>query len=138
MRHALPRVDEIIKIVSERLGVTESVAREAIKVLLEFARKRAAGTRLEKLLMEMPGVSALLGKSPSPEGGVLSGLASLAGGPVGDAAKAFFDLQSAGLKSAQIGPFIQTFLDKAREVAGPETVEEILKQVPALRALVKS
>jgi hypothetical protein len=130
-------VDEIIKLVSERLGVSELVARDAIKVLLEFARKRAAGTRLEKLLMEIPGVSSLLAQT-SPSGGRgLSGLGSLVGGPVGDAAKAFFDLQSAGLKSAQIGPFIRTFVEKAREVVGPETVEEILKQIPALRSLVK-
>ena len=51
-------MDEIIKLVSERLGVSEAVARDAIKVLLEFVRKRAAGTRLEKLLMEIPGVSS--------------------------------------------------------------------------------
>jgi hypothetical protein len=131
------KVDEIIKRVSERLGVSESVAREAIKVLLEFARKRAAGTRLEKLLMEIPGVRSLLAQtSPSGSRG-LSGLGSLVGGPVGDAAKAFFDLQSAGLKSDQIGPFVRTFVEKAREVFGPETVEEILTQIPALRAVVK-
>jgi hypothetical protein len=64
-------------------------------------------------------------------------LGSFVGGPVGDAAKAFFDLQSAGLSSAQIGPFVRAFLEKAREVVGPETVEEILKQIPALKALVK-
>ena len=56
-------MDEIIKVVSERLGVSESVARDAIKVLLEFARKRAAGTKLEKLLMEMPGVALAVGKN---------------------------------------------------------------------------
>jgi hypothetical protein len=131
-------VDQIIQIVSERLGVSESVAREATKVLLEFARKRAAGTRLEKLLMEIPGLSSLLAEPASAGGGLLFGLGSVVGGPVGDAAKAFFDLQSAGLRSAQIGPFVQMFLEKAREITGPETVEEILKQSPALRALVKS
>jgi hypothetical protein len=130
-------VDEIIKLVSERLGVSEAVARDAIKVLLEFVRKRAAGTRLEKLLMEIPGVSSLLGQTSSSAGRGLSGLGSLVGGPVGDAAKAFFDLQSAGLKSDQIGPFVRTFVEKAREVIGPETVEEILKQIPALSSLVK-
>jgi hypothetical protein len=130
-------MDQIIKFVSERLSVSESVARDAIKVLLEFARKRAAGTHLEKLLMEIPGVRALLGDTPSSAGGGLSGLGSFVGGPVGDAAKAFFDLQSAGLSSAQIGPFVRTFLEKTREVVGPETVEEILKQIPALRSLVK-
>lgn len=131
-------VEQIIKILSERVGVSESVAREAIKVLLEFARRRTAGTKFEELLMEIPGASSLLAETPSAPGSLLSDLGSLMGGPVGDAAKAFFDLQSAGLQSAQIGPFVQAFLEKAREIAGPETIDEILKQVPALRALVKS
>jgi hypothetical protein len=71
--------------------------------------------------------------TPSDGGGLLSSF----GGPVGDAAKAFSDLQSAGLQSDQIGPFVQAFLEKSREIAGPETVDEFFKQVPLLKALVK-
>jgi hypothetical protein len=126
-------VDQIIKAISDRLGISESVAREAIKVLLEFVRKRTVGTKFEKLLVEVPGASALLAETPSDGGGLLSSL----GRPVGDAAKAFSDLQSAGLQSAQIGPFVQAFLEKSREIAAPETVDEFFKQVPLLKALVK-
>ena len=131
-------MDEVIKVISERLGVSESVAREAIKVLLEFARKRAAGTKLEKLLMEMPGVASLLGKETPAEASRYSEVRALVGGSIADITKAFFDLRSAGLQSSQIRPFLQTFLEKAREIAGPETVEEILRQIPALKALLKS
>ena len=131
-------MDEIIKVVSQRLGVSESVAREAIKVLLEFARKRTAGTKLEKLLMEMPGVTSLLGATTSAEAGRSSEVGALVAGSIADIAKAFFDLRSVGLRSSQIRPFIQTFLEKAREIVGPETIEEILRQVPALKAFLKS
>ncbi len=131
-------MDEIIKVVSQRLGVSESVAREAIKVLLEFARKRTAGTKLEKLLMEMPGVASLLGRTTSAEAGRSPEVGSLVAGSIADIAKAFFDLRSVGLRSSQIRPFIQTFLEKAREIAGPETIEEILRQIPALKAFLKS
>ncbi len=131
-------MDEIIKVVSQRLGVSESVAREAIKVLLQFARQRATGTKLEKLLMEIPGVSSLLAETTSAKGARSSDVRSLVGGSLGDIAKAFFDLQSAGLRSSEIRPFVQTFLEKAREIAGPETIEEILQQVPALKAFLKS
>ena len=58
-------VDQIIKAISERLGISESVAREAIKVLLEFVRKRIAGTQFEKILAEVPGASALLAETPT-------------------------------------------------------------------------
>jgi hypothetical protein len=126
-------LDEIIKVVSERLGVPESVAREAIKVLLEFARKRSAGTKLEKLLMEMPGVSSLLGETTSLPGGRHSEVGALVAGSVADIAKAFFDLRAAGLRSSQIRPFFE----KAREIAGPETIEEIPRQVLALKTFLK-
>ena len=131
-------MDEIIKVVSERLGVPESVARDAIKVLLEFARKRAGGTKLEKLLMEMPGVSSLLGTTTPAEAGRSSEVGALVAGSLADLAKAFFALRSVGLRSSQIRPFVETFLEKAREIAGPETIEEILRQIPALKAFLKS
>ena len=130
-------VDQIIKAISDRLGTSESVVREAIKVLLEFVRKRTVGTKFEKILAEVPGASALLAETPTltlSDGG---GLFFSLGGPVGEAAKAFSDLQSAGLQSAQIGPFVQAFLEKSREIAGPEMVDEFFKQVPLLKALVK-
>ena len=131
-------MDEIIKVVSERLGVSESVARDAIKVVLEFARKRASGTKLEKLLMQMPGVSSLLGETTPAGGRRYPEVEALVAGSIADIAKAFFDLRSAGLRSSQIRPFVQIFLEKAREITGPETVEEILRQVPALKAFLKS
>jgi len=130
-------VDQIIKAISDRLGTSESVAREAIKVLLEFVRKRTVGTKFEKILAEVPGASALLAETPTMTPSDGGGLLSSLGGPVGDATKAFSDLQSAGLQSAQIGPFVQAFLEKSREIAGPETVDEFFKQVPLLKALVK-
>jgi hypothetical protein len=130
-------VDQIIKAISARLGISESVAREAIKVLLEFVRKRTVGTKFEKILAEVPGASALLAETPTVTPSDAGGLLCSLGGPIGDAAKAFSDLQSAGLHSDQISPFVQAFLEKSREIAGPETVDEFFKQVPLLKALVK-
>ena len=131
-------VDEIINVISERLGISKPVVREGIKVLLEFARKRIAGPKFEKIMAEIPGARALLAEiptvTPSDAGGLLSSL----GGSVGAAAKVFSRLQSAGLQSAQIGPFVEAFLEKSREIAGPEIVDEFFKQVPMLKALVKS
>lgn len=130
-------LDHIIQAISQRLSLSESVVREAIKVLLEFARKRMTGTRFEKILAEIPGVSALLAEMPSPAPS-RGGLFSSFGDTVGDAAKVFSALQSAGLQSSQITPFLRTFVEKAREIVGPETVEEFLRQVPILKTIVKS
>ena len=130
-------MDQIIKVIGERLGLSESVVREAIKVLLAFIQKRTAGTKLEKIIAEIPGASALLAEIPAMNLSDGAGLFSRLAGPLEDAARALSGLRSAGLETNQIGPFIRTFLEKSREIAGPEVVEEFLKQVPVLRSLVK-
>jgi hypothetical protein len=130
-------VDQIIKIISERLGLSESVVREAIKVLLAFVRKRTSGTKFEKMIAEIPGASALLAEIPAANLSDSAGLFSRFAGPLEDAAGALSGLRSAGLQTDQIGPFIQAFLEKSREIAGPEVVEEFLKQVPVLKGLIK-
>jgi hypothetical protein len=82
--------------------------------------------------------SALLAEISNVTPAGSRGLLSSLGGSVGDAAKVFSGLQSAGLQSAQIGPFVQVFLEKSREIAGPEIVDEFVKRVPMLKAFVKS
>jgi hypothetical protein len=54
-----------LKPISERLGTSKSVAREAIKVLLEFVGKRTVGTKIEKILAEVPGANALRAETPT-------------------------------------------------------------------------
>ncbi len=134
-------MEQIIKFISEKIGVSESVVREAVKVLLQFAQKQAAGTQFEKFMAQIPGASALAAEAPvaggEPAGGLLGSVGSLFGGKMGDAAKAFAGLQAAGLETSQIGPFVQAFVEKAREVAGPETVDAILKKVPMLDSFLK-
>lgn len=136
-------LDQIIKSISERLGTSEEVVRKSLRVLLEFAQKQVAGTEYEKFIDKIPGASALLAE-PSPAdgasnslGGLLGGLGSMLGGQTGEAAKAFAGLQAAGLPTAQIGPFLRAFVEKAKEVAGPETVDEIIKKVPVLQGFLK-
>lgn len=137
-------MEEIIKSISERLGTSEEVVRNSLKVILQFAQKQVAGTEYEKFIDKIPGASALLAEPSSSEGasnslgGLLGGLGSMLGGQTGEAAKAFAGLQAAGLPTAQIGPFLRAFIEKAKEIAGPETVDEILKKVPVLQGFLKA
>ena len=136
-------MEQIIAFIATKLGVSETVAREAVKVVLQFANKQVAGTEYEQFLAKIPGAAALAAEAPAAEGsnplgGLLGSMGSLLGGSAGDAAKAFSGLQAAGLQTSQIGPFVQAFVEKGREVAGPETVDEFLKKVPALQAFLKS
>ncbi|HRJ71170.1 MAG TPA: hypothetical protein PLS03_03035 [Terrimicrobiaceae bacterium] len=133
-------MDQIISFISGKLGISESVARESVKVLLQFAQKQTAGTDLEKLIAQIPGAAELIAEPPSagaaaapnPLGGLLGGFLG------GDAAKAISGLQAAGLDFTQVAPFLKAFVEKSREVAGPETVDEVLKKIPALQTFLKS
>jgi hypothetical protein len=131
-------VDQIINVISERLGISRPVVRDAIKILLEFVRKRIEVAQFEEIMARIPGAGALLAEIPTATAPGSGGLLSSLGGSVGDAAKVFSGLQSAGLQSAQIGPFIQAFLEKSREIAGPEIVDQFIRQVPMLKTFVKS
>lgn len=136
-------MEEFIKFISERLGTTEEVARNSVKVLLQFAQKQVSGTEYEKFIDKIPGASALIAEptienATGQAGGLFGGLGSMLGGQMGEAAKAMGGLQSAGLQTSQIGPFLRAFVEKAKEVAGPETVDEVLKKVPVLQGFLKS
>jgi hypothetical protein len=78
----------------------------------EAALSSAQAESEEKLLMEMPGVSSLLGETTSLPGGRHSEVGALVAGSVADIAKAFFDLRAAGLRSSQIRPFVETFFER--------------------------
>ena len=133
-------MEEFTQFVSAKLGVSEAVVRNAVKVVLEFAQKKLPAADFEQLISHIPGATTLLSepKASGGEGGGLSGLlGGFLGGDLADAAKAFTDLQKAGLSSTQVGPFLEIFLTKAREVAGPETVDALLSKVPALQTFLK-
>lgn len=133
-------MDQIIQSLSERLGITPEVARNSLKVLLQFAHKQTAGTEFENLIHRIPGASGLIAEpaapgAPSSLGGLLGGLL---GGSAGDLAGVLARLQAAGLDTSKIGPFIRAFIEKAREVAGPEAVDEVLKKSPLLQTVLKA
>ena len=133
-------MQEIIELVSAKLEVPESTARNAVKVLLRFAQKQIPEEDFRKLIDRIPGAGELLAEALStaaPASGLFGGLSSLLGGQAGAAAQALSELQAAGIEMAQIAPFMQFFVEKAREVAGPETVDMIFKEIPILQGFLK-
>jgi len=134
-------MEEFTQFVSAKLGVSEGVVRNAIKVILEFAQKKLPAADFEKLISHLPGATTLLAEPKAGEsasGGLGGLIGGFLGGDLADAAKAYTGLQGAGLSSAQIGPFLEIFLTKAREVAGPETVDTLLSKIPALQSFLKT
>lgn len=134
-------MEELIQMISTRLGVADDTVRKALTVLLKFARKQMKAADFEKLIAQFPGAADLLAGAdePSPSSpGLLGGLSALLGPQAAAAAAAFNDLKASGLNSAQITELAQLFLARAREVAGSETVDAFLNEVPLLQGFLKN
>jgi len=138
-------METIIQSLSQKLNIPESAVRSGLQVLLTFIRDKSKGTQLETLFDQIPGMQALLNsKTELPEGGsgTLSGLlgsaGALFGGQAGDIAKVTGDLQNAGIDLTKIAPFVGTFIEQAKTTLGPDVVNQIFEQIPALKALDKS
>lgn len=134
-------MQEIIELVSTKLGVSETVARDGIKILLKFAQKQIPAEDFQKLIDKLPGAADLLAEATAAgaaPNGLFGSLSGLLGGQAGAAAQALSELQAAGIEPSRIAPFMQTFVDKTREVAGPDGVDLIVKNIPILKGFLKS
>ncbi len=133
-------MDEIIKNISLKLNLPESVVRQGVGIILTFVKQKAAGTQFERFIALLPGASGVLASAPSPSGtaggGLLGGLLGKMGGNLGAAAEAMGALQSAGIPIDKAAPLASEFFDQAKTVAGPEAVAALLEQIPALKALL--
>ncbi|MEX1117573.1 MAG: hypothetical protein WEB60_02150 [Terrimicrobiaceae bacterium] len=137
-------MDEIIKNISLKLNLPESVVRQGVGIILSFVKQKAVGTQFEKFIALLPGASGVLASAPSASdtsgGGLLGGLlgkaGGLLGGNLGAAAGAIGAMQSAGIPMDKAAPLAGEFFDQAKAVAGPETVAALLEEIPALKALL--
>ncbi len=93
-------MEEIIKFISEKLKVSESVARESsVKVLLQFAQKQTAGTEFEQYLSRIPGAACPAGRGACGRSQCRQSLGRIARWlPGWRCGKALSRLQAAGLE----------------------------------------
>lgn len=138
-------MEEIIRSISQKLNIPETSVRSGLQVLLTFLKDKSKGTQLEPFLEKIPGAQALLNtKVETPEGnsgflgGILGSAGSMIGGQAGDIAKVTAGLQQSGIDLTKIAPFVETFVEQARETLGPDVMNQIFEQIPALKALDKS
>lgn len=140
-------MDEILQSLSAKLGLPEANIRSAVHSLLDFLHTKVDDVQFEQFLAMVPGAKEFMASAPpapaggSQGGGFLAGLLGAAGGIMGsqgaDLAKVLDALQRAGIPTEKIAPLAQEFITKAKEVAGPETVDSILQKFPLLRSLTE-
>jgi hypothetical protein len=94
----------------------------------------------EKFVNLVPGGAELVAQIPQAAAGAtggLGGLLGMLGGQAADLAKASAALQQAGVPVDKIMPLATEFFAKAREVAGPEVIEDLSRHFPILKTLLK-
>ena len=138
-------MDQIIKTLSQSLGLPEPAVRAGVGILLNFVKQKSAdtgGAQFGALVGLLPGASELMSATPAggeASGGGLGGLLAKAGGMLGgnlgDAAAALGALQSAGIPMDKAGALASGFFDQAKGVAGDDAVNAVLKNLPAIASM---
>jgi Protein of unknown function VcgC/VcgE (DUF2780) len=138
-------MDQIIAAISKNLNLPESAVRSGIGILLNFIKQKAAGSEFEKFVAFLPGANQVMASAPAPNsggegGGFFSGLLGKAGGLLGGnlagTAEAFGAMEQAGVPRDKAAPLVNEFLEHAKKLVDPQTVESLVEQVPALKSLL--
>jgi hypothetical protein len=139
-------MDQIIKTLSQSLGLPEPAVRAGVGIILNFVKQKSAesgGAQFNALLALLPGANELIAAAPAAGGaasgaslgGLLAKAGSMLGGNIGDAAAALGALQGAGVPMDKAGDLASGFFDQAKTVAGDDAVNAVLKNLPAIASM---
>jgi hypothetical protein len=138
-------MEEILQSVATKLNIPLSSVRAGVYALVNLLREKVPAEQFDQFLDRVPGAREFMQNpppvaEPAPGAGLFGGLfgaaSSLLGGQAGDLAKAAAVLEANGIDTQKLAPFVQAFIEKSREVAGPEVVDEVLKKIPLLQSFV--
>ena len=138
-------MEQIIKTLSQSLGLPEPAVRAGVGILLNFVKQKSAGSggaQFNALVGLLPGATELMSAAPAAGeasggglGGLLAKAGGLLGGNIGDAAAAIGALQGAGIPMDKAGDLASGFFSEAKGVAGDDAVNAVLKNLPAIASM---
>jgi hypothetical protein len=116
---------ELITRLSQQLKVDEKQARGGAAILFKAAKDKLGNAEFTRLLGSVSGVDALIKEAPQSGGGLLGGLASLAGGNTALIATIVSGFSKLKLSTDDAQKFVPIVLDYLRGQVGPETVSKL-------------
>lgn len=124
---------ELVELLTQRLKVDERQALGGAGILFKAAKDKLGGAEFSRMLGSVPGIEGLIRKAPDggKAGGLLSGLASLAGGNAAILANIVGGFSKLDLSSEHAQKFVPVILDYLRGKVGPETVSRLEKTLRA-------
>lgn len=125
-------MEDLISQIAKSAGMSESLARQAVGILLKFLNNAGPQGAVHKLLAAMPGADTLI-KEQGEAGAssLFGGFKDMMGGGMG-AMAALGEMTNAGLDMRQAHVATTKLVQYAREQAGDELVNEVVRAIPGL------
>jgi len=117
-------MDELIQQLVAKIGVDQSVAEQAVGMILGFLRKEGPSETVEELISSIPGASAAIDATSG--GGGLAGM--LGGGLMALGGK----LMGLGLGMGDIQGLARELFKYGRAKIGSEKIDQIIAGTPGL------
>jgi hypothetical protein len=120
-------MQELIDLLMRRLQVDEQQARGGAAILFRAAKEKLGSTEFTRLLGSVPGLDSLVARAPEAKsgGGLLGGLAALAGGNTAILANIVQGFSRLGLSTDHAHSFVPVILDFLRTRVGPDVVARL-------------
>jgi len=118
---------DLIAVLSQQLKIDEKQAQGGAAILFKAAKDKLGGVEFSKMLSSVAGVEALVKKAPQSGGGLLGGLASLAGGNTALIANIVSGFSKLNLSTDHAQKFVPIMLDFLRTKVGPDVVSRLEK-----------
>src|SRR5689334_10893568 len=116
-------MEELITRIVTNVGVDESTARQAVRIILSFLYQQGDRDKVVELAGKIPGAAEYIEQSEDDSSATLGGLGGLMGG---GAMEVLGKLQGIGLGMSQIQGVTKETVDFARDKAGADVVNAIV------------
>lgn len=124
-------MQDLLAELTQKLKVNEAQAKGGAAILFKAAKDKLGAAEFERMLGSVPGLDALVQQAPKSSGGLLGGLASLAGGNAALLATIVSGFSKLKLSADQAQKFVPVILDNLRAKVGPETVSKLERTLRA-------
>ena len=120
-------LEDLVSRIMTKVGVTEEQAKKSIEIILGFLKQAGPKDKVAELFEKLPGSAEMAGKDAG--GGMFGGGMMAAMGAIGQ-------MQAAGLGMGEVQGVTREVVGYARENAGDDLVNDIVKSIPGISQFV--
>ena len=126
-------MDELIQRITTSVGIDETTARNAVRIIFSFLYQEGPQDKVTALAERIPGAAAYIDTGKDDSAATLGGLGGLMGG---GAMAVLGKLQGLGLGMGEIQGVTHETVAFARERGGNDLVNDIVGSIPGLGQFV--